>query len=178
MATSRGRSEVKRFMAQLPAELTRKVLRGAARAGATVVLEEAKDRVTSEEVRNGLVMKARSEGSHIVVKISVKPGWARSLGTWLEWGTDPHVISIADDRDRQGMTIGRINKVQKAGTLVIGGSPVGQVVHHPGARPHPFLRVSLDLKERAAIAAAQSYINSRVRPSGIVGTSELEGDDA
>lgn len=165
-------------MAQLPGELERKVLRGAARAGAKVVADEAKDRVASDVVRNAIVIRARSVPGQIVVKVSVKEGWPRSVGTWLEYGTDPHFISVDDDL-RQGMSVGRINKhgtAEHKATLVINGKPVGATVHHPGATPHPFLRVSLDLKEREAVAAAQSYINSRVRPSGIVGSEEPEDD--
>jgi hypothetical protein len=152
------------------------MLRGAGRAGGAVIVDEAKERSISPEVSEAIVMKTKAEGSHITVKITVKPGWARSVGTWLEYGTAAHIISVADDRDRQGMSIPRINKVQKAGTLVIGGQPVGKVVNHPGARAHPFLRVSLDVKEAEAIRAAQSYINAHVKPSGVVATSEPEGD--
>ena len=51
---------------------------------------------------------------------------------------------------------------------MINGHFVGTAVHHPGARPHPFLRPALDTKEGEAIAAAQSYINGRVWPAGII----------
>lgn len=177
MATSRGRSEVKRFMAQLPSEIERKLLRGAAKAAIGVVKDEAADRTRSSEVREALhVPPPKVDGGLVTVKLTVKGQWPQSLANWEEYGTAPHVISVADDRDRQGMSVNRINKVQKAGTLVIGGNPVGKVVHHPGVQANPFLRPALDIKEREAIAAAQNYINSRVRPSGIVGGDEPEGD--
>ena len=176
MATTRGKAEVKSFLAQLPAQIERKVLRGAARAAGAVVMDEAKARVTSDEVREALTMRSQATPGRIVVKINVKPGWARSVGTWLEYGTSPHFITV-DDSQRQGMSAGRINRVEKKGTLVINGQPVGATVHHPGARPHPFLKVSLDLKEGEAVAAAQSFINSRVSPAGITGSDEPEGED-
>ena len=62
--------------------------------------------------------------------------------------------------------------------MIIGGKFVGETVWHPGAKPHPFLRPSLDIKGAEAIAAAQSYINAHVTPSGIVASAEPEGDDA
>ena len=176
MVSVKGGGLGKRVIAQLPAQIERKLLRGAARAAGAVLVDEAKARVTSDEVRDALTMRSQATPGRIVVKINVKPGWARSVGTWLEYGTSPHFITV-DESQRQGMSVGRINRVGKKGTLVINGQPVGATVHHPGARPHPFLKVSLDLKEAEAIAAAQSFINSRVSPAGITGSDEPEGED-
>ncbi len=177
MATSRGGSDVRRFMAQLPAELEKKVLRGAARAGGKIIVAEAKDRSISFDVDDAIVMRTKADAGRITVKITVEKGWARSVAGWLEYGTDPHFISV-DDSQRGGKSVGRVNKLTKDGSLVIGGNFVGSTVHHPGAKPHPFLRPALDIKGAEAIAAAQSYINARVTPSGIVGAAEPEGDDA
>jgi hypothetical protein len=181
MATSRGKAEVRSYLAGLPAQIERKLLRGAAKAAAAVVMDEAKSRVTSEEVRDALTMKSKAVPGRITVTITVAPGWARSVGTWLEYGTAPHFISV-DDSQRRGRSVGRINRQVKSAdgerSLVIGGQFVGTTVHHPGARPHPFLRVSLDLKQAEAIAAAQAFITSRVSPAGVTGSDEPEGDDA
>jgi hypothetical protein len=167
MPTVRGKAAVQRFIERVPGELQSKVLRGAARAGAKVVADEIKVQTPSEEVRDGLRMRSQQpDAGRIVVKIDVKPGWARSVGTWLEYGTAPHFITV-DDSQREGMSASRINKLGKGGTLVISGKPVGKTVHHPGARPHPAFRPALDLKEGEAIEAAQGYINSRVSRAGI-----------
>lgn len=169
MPTVKGRSEVKAFLDRLPAQLEAKVLRGAARAAIGVVKDEVSTNLDSHVVREALhVPPTKVEPGRISVKLTVKGAWPRSLATWQEYGTAPHIISVADDRDRQGMSIARINQVQKGGTLVIGGRPIGKVVEHPGVDPHPVFRPALDSKEREAIAAAQSYISSRVRPGGIV----------
>jgi hypothetical protein len=179
MPTVRGKAEVKRFMAETPAQLV-KVLRGAGRAGAKVVSEEIKERTPSEDVRENLRTRTKQDDGRIVVKIDIKPGWARSLGTWLEYGTAPHLISV-DESQRQGMSIGRINRLanspDSSHSLVIGGKFVGTTVFHPGARPHPSFRPALDTKEAEAFAAAQSYINSHVKPSGIVVPAEPQGDE-
>ena len=185
MPTVRGKVEVKRFIASLPGQIEAKLLRGAGRAAATVVVDEAKDQVIADVVRENLVMKTRAEPGRVVVTITVKPGWALSVANWLEYGTGPHLIR-ASDAARQGKSVGRINRLDKAAekeghagpghALVIGGKFVGEVVHHPGAKPHPFLRVSLDLKGTEAVAAAQSYINARVRPGGIAG-GDQEDDE-
>lgn len=179
MVTVRGKAEVARFIAHLPAELESKVLRGAAKAAAKVIATEAKELSESPRVASDIVIRSSARDGLIVVKVTVKRGWSYSVGVWLEWGTDPHLIRV-DESQRQGMTIGKINRLAKepgsSHSLVIGGNFVGASVMHPGARPHPFLRPALDIKGGAAIAAAQTYINARVKRSGIVGTAE-PGDD-
>lgn len=177
MVSVRGRSEVKRFIAQLPEEIEKKVLRGAARAGGKVIADEAKLRAPSDEVREDIVIRTSgAETGRVVVKITVKPGWGRSVGIWAEYGTDPHFITV-DDSQRAGQGIRRINQqVREAkgdGSLVIGGKFVGATVFHPGARAIPFLRPSLDTRKGDAITAAQGFINARISRRGIV-----EGNDA
>lgn len=176
MVTVRGTSAVKAYIADTPKKMA-SVLRGAAKAGAAVIADEAKSRVASDEVRDGIATKVTADGSRSVAKVFVKPGWARSVGIWLEYGTAPHFITV-DDSQRGGMSVNRINTKTKEGTLVIGGQFVGKTVHHPGAHPHPFLRVSLDIKGAEAIATAQTYINSRIGAAGVTGGGEPEGEDA
>lgn len=176
MVTVRGRSEVKRYIAQLPEALVEKVLRGAARAGGKVIADEAKARSESDDVADAIIIRSSAKDGRIVVTVTVKPGWAYSLGVWLEWGTDPHFITV-DDSQRAGMSVRKVNEKTKAGSLVIGGAFVGKTVWHEGARPFPFLRPALDIKEAEAVKAAQQYINSRVTRAGIRGGSDM-GDDA
>ena len=178
MVTVKGKDAVKRYMQSIPAQLEEKVLKGAARAGIAAIKEEASVRVESEEVRDALtITRPKISGRVVSTRLTVRGNWAKSLANWLEYGTSPHVISGSKEA-LQGRSAGRINrlhrKAEKAGRtgpgheLVIGGRFVGQVVHHPGSRPHPFLRVSLDLKREDAYAAAQSYINRRVTKAGIL----------
>lgn len=175
MPTVRGKSDVKNFMRLIPAAMT-KVLQGAARAGGNVVALEAKVRSVSDLVADAIVVRARRHDNLIVVKITVKKGFASSVGSWLEWGTSGHYIRVSD-ADRQGLSVGRVNEKVKSGSLVIGGNFVGDTVWHPGARPYPFLRPALDAKENEAIAAARSYINARVGPAGIAAET-IEEDAA
>jgi hypothetical protein len=176
MPTVTGKGDVRRFIAGLPADLESKVLRGAARAGGKVVADEIKARTPSDAVRESVRIRTQLGTGRVVVKIDVKPGWARSVGTWLEYGTDPHFITV-DESQRDGMSASRINKMSKAGSLVIGGKFVGTTVFHPGARPQPTFRPALDAKEDEAVAAAQAYINSRVTRNGIVGAPDAKGDE-
>lgn len=171
---STGASEMRRFIAQLPANLEAKVLRGAARAGATVIAEEAKTETNSHEVAEAITVGTKREGDLMIGKVQVK-GPGAYLAPWEEYGTDPHFISV-DPSQSGGMSVRRINDKTKEGSLVIGGAFVGTTVHHPGAGAHPFLRPSLDRKEVEAFDAAQSFINSRITPGGIVGADDREDD--
>jgi hypothetical protein len=176
----RGRNEVSSFISQLQKDMETKLLRGAARAGGKVVADEIKERSKSEEVRDNLRMRTSAAEGRVTVRIDVKPGWARSLAIWAEYGTAPHLISV-DESQRSGMSIGRINRLAKdedsSHSLVIGGRFVGTTVLHPGAQPYPAFRPALDIKQRDAIATAQAYINNHVAPSGIKGDAEGEGED-
>lgn len=176
MPILKGREAEQRRRAAVPEKIKR-ILRGAARAGAAVIADEAKLRVDSDAVRDGIVIgRTKEQDGHITVRITVEEGWARSLGTWLEYGTSSHFISV-DRNFAQGQTAQRINRLDteaaKAGsagpgsTLVINGKPVGSTVFHPGARAQPWLRPARDVKALEAIAAAQEHINARVRRSGI-----------
>lgn len=155
------------------------VLRGAARAGGGVFAEYIKENTTSEAVREDVRMRTQVVGDQIKTTVDLKPGWGRSVGNWLEWGTDGHFISVADEQ-RRGRSTGRINQqVRAAGgdaSLVIGGKFVGKTVWHPGARPHPVFRPAQDLKQADAIAAAQAHINARVKRSGIATGDEGEDE--
>jgi hypothetical protein len=177
MPTVRGRADVSRYIAGVPGQM-KPVLRGAGRAAAKVVADEIKQTTPSEEVREAVRIRSEADDQRVRVTIDVKPGWARSVGTWLEYGTSPHFISV-DDSQRGGVSVGRINqRVKEHGghhSLVIGGNFVGTTVLHPGARPHPTFRPALDRKEAEAIAAAQGYINARVSRAGIAKVDD--GDD-
>lgn len=173
----KGRAGVSSYINRNIDEL-QKVLRGAAREGGKVFADYVREETPSDDVKKAVRVRTDVEGTHVKATVDVKPGWARSVANWLEWGTVGHFISV-DDSQRRGRSVGRINQqVREAGgaaSLVIGGKFVGTTVWHPGANPHPVFRPARDLKAQDAKVAAQNYINARVKRSGVVGTSE--GDD-
>lgn len=134
-----------------------KVLRGAGRVAGDVIADEAGERSISDQVSAAIKVKVTVTGGRVAVWIHVK-GKGSYLAIWLEYGTAKHEITV-----------------RKARSLVIGGKFVGTSVQHPGVDPHPFLRPALDLKIREAIAAAQAFIDARVRRSGIDTTDIPEG---
>lgn len=203
MPTVKGRAEVRAYMASIPEALETKILRGAGRAAAHVIADEAKDRVISSKVRAAIKVSTKQEvAGQVIARVQVK-GPGAYLGPWLEYGTSPHLISAGD----AGLSARALNKrARKSGVLRkedsglvrVGGYDymngprgqrdesdalkikdkfVGGAVMHPGARPHPFLRVSLDLKAGDAIAAAQGYINARLAREGLGGAEVPEREE-
>ncbi len=174
MATVKGRADVKRYMAEAPEKL-RKVLIGAGRVGGNVLADEVRDRSESDEVSKAVVVKVRAKDGRIVVRVTVNGRMPYYIALWLEYGTDPHFISV-DDSQREGRSVARINATADPASLVIGGSFVGKTVFHPGARPFPAFRPALDLKGEDAIVAAQDYINTHITRGGVLVPSGSEGD--
>jgi len=162
-----GRDTVKRYIAAIPDYCRTKLLPGAARAGAKVIAEEARDRCESDRVAADIVVKARAVTDDTIrVVVTVKRGFSYSLGVWLEYGTAPHFIAAVG-----GVGARKLNEKLKdskaSPTLVIGGRPVGPEVFHTGSRAFPFLRPALDVKETEAIRAAQKYITTRLSRKGL-----------
>lgn len=176
MASVKGRNEVRQFIAAVPEQIE-KVLRGAGRAAARVIADEARERCISAQVRDDIKVKTKVEdGVSIIAKVVVQ-GKSSFIAPWLEYGTAPHFISV-DDSQRGGLSVRKVNEKLKGGSLVIGGAYVGSTVFHPGATPHPFMRPALDTKEAEARAAAQNFINARVSRSGINTSNDDGGGDA
>ena len=176
MATARGRTEVKRLIASLPAQIEKRLLPGAARAGANVIAEEARDQCIDKEVAASLKVRTKSDPGLVVARIKPDPKMPGAYrATWIEYGTAPHFISVSEG-DRKGRSIGRINRQVKEGSLVIGGHFVGPSVWHKGARPFPFLRTALDTQRAAAVAAAQAFVDKHVTRSGITSPTDAEED--
>lgn len=189
MAKRRGNAATFRRLEQLPALLAERVLPGAARVGAKVIAEEAKSLLGNRRADSGaggkvliadsVKVRGRKRDGLLIARVLLD-GPGAYVGRWLEYGTDPHFISV-DPAYRQGMTARRINERVSKGdsalhsSLFINGKAVGATVYHPGAAAHPFLRPAYDMKLTAARAAAQAYIQSRVSRAGIIGTDE--GDD-
>lgn len=173
----KGQSAVKTKMRRIPDHL-RRVLTGAARKGGGVFANYVKENTPSDAVREKVRVRTKLEGDYVRTTVDVAPGWARSLGHWLERGTSPHFITV-DDGQRRGRGIGRINEQLRENdgnsSLVIGGQFVGTTVLHPGARPHPTFRPARDLMEGEAVAAAQTYINMH---AGKLGAPDADEGDA
>ena len=170
-----GLVDLSRVLAELPSNLERNVLRGALRAGAEVFAEGAREGCRSSEVRASIKTSSRSQPGLVTAKIQTK-GPGAYMAPWLEFGTDPHFISV-DSAQSGGRTIKRINRDLKHDSLVIGGRFVGDTVFHPGARAFPFMRPAIDTRETAAIAAISGYIAKKATKAGLEQPAEIEPDE-
>ena len=180
MSQLKGGPELVKFLSELPDKIQRNLMRGALRAGAKVVAEEAKLRihpVTGLTAKSIGVSTGRRNGM-ITAKVRTKgPGAYKA--PFLEFGTAPHWITArgakvptASGRAVSVRTLNRAARITADGdkerhALVINGQFVGQMIAHPGARPHPFMRPALDAKADEAVEAMGAYIRARMTKQGL-----------
>lgn len=167
-----GLAELQRNLDELPAKIEQNILRGALRAGANVIADEARRlvpvqsgqlkesiRISVRQIRGRIVATVKAGGRFKVYKggNAIKgalyktdrgPGsvdyHAPFYAHLVEFGTARHWIK---PRNRKSLFI--------AGLL-------REAADHPGARPKPFMRPAFDSKSRAAIDAMAEYIRKRL----------------
>jgi hypothetical protein len=179
----KGADALHAFFASLPENLERNVLRPALKAGAEVYAEGARELCRDPEVEATIGTTSRSEPGLVTAKVQTK-GEGAFKAPWLENGTDAHFITV-DDSQREGQTVARINdldrKARKEGrdgpgpSLKINGKFVGGTVFHPGAKPYPFMRPSVDTRTDAAIGAIAAHIAKKTTAAGVQ-TPDPEGE--
>ena len=91
----KGGAELNKFLQQLPAKIEQSVLRGALRAGANVVMAEAKANVPVEsgQLRDGLKVSTSSRRGRVTAKVKAT-GKHAHIAPWLEYGTAAHKITV------------------------------------------------------------------------------------
>ncbi|MFW2829879.1 HK97 gp10 family phage protein [Sphingomonas sp. ID0503] len=172
----RGRASMDAALKALPGRLAANVLRGGLRVGAKVIADRAGELTHDRELAaTSIKVSTSTRGGVVTAKVQIK-GPHAYRGPWGEFGTDPHFIAVADEQ-RQGMTVRRINDQEKKGVLVIGGNFIAGTVHHPGARPYPFLRPAFDEKQDEALAAAGQYVHARIAKGDINTPYRATADD-
>lgn len=153
MSTERhvtGLKELYRVLQSLPVKMERNVMRGALRAGANVILDQAKANVPVAEpsqrnrerygayagaLRDSGRVGGRARGGKVTAYVrfgggKTKAGVPVFWAGWVEYGTKPH--------------------------------PNGRRGYHPGARPHPFLRPAADTKQSESVVAVGRYVYKRL----------------
>lgn len=168
-----GLAELQRNLEELPAKIEQNVMRGALRAGATEIADEARRLVpvNSGQLRESIRVSVRPmPGGRIIA--TVKAGGRFKVYTagkaikgapyrtsregggidyhapfyahFVEFGTARHWIR---PKNRKSLFI--------AGLL-------REAVDHPGARAKPFMRPAFDGKAQAALEAMAQYIRNRL----------------
>lgn len=130
-------------------ELRQQLLQNAVNAGARVIRDEARARVS---VRSGLTRNAirtfvRRTGvgrNEVSAGVGLRGGGKNGrihIGRFLEFGTTRHVIEPKTRRAR------------RKEALLLSMGQVVRKVDHPGIAPKPFLRPAFDAKSQAALDA-------------------------
>ena len=155
-----GLAELKRQLDQLPAKIEGNVMRGALRAGARVMENDARARVP---VKSGALQKS------IRIRFarrSQRYGWLRMhvvAGDKTAWYAHMIEYGTASYYAGTGQTVGGPYEIRPANaqSLFFAGL-FRQQITHPGIRPQPFMRPALDMNATAAIDAMADYIRKRL----------------
>lgn len=140
-----GLAELNRTLQELPAKIERSVLRGGLRAGAGVIRDAAKSRVSTKTgaLRDSIRVSMRVRGGS--VKAQVKAGDKKAFyAHMVEFGTARHWIK---PKSRKSLFLAGLLK---------------EVVDHPGAKQSPFMRPAFDAATQPAIEAMAAYIRARL----------------
>lgn len=153
-----GLRELTESLANVPDKLRDKILRGAMRAGAKAVLDEARRQVPVDtgQLQKGLRISTRLKGDNVVA--SVKAGGPHGhLANWIEHGTAAHEIMAKD-----------------GGVLLINGESFATAVQHPGTNPRPFMRPALEAKATEAVREVGNYMKKRLERAGALKAGGVE----
>ncbi|CDO37145.1 HK97-gp10 family putative phage morphogenesis protein [Novosphingobium sp. KN65.2] len=190
--TLKGGPELLAFLEAFPKNMQKNALRAGLRAAAAPIREQARSNVP---VKSGKLRKAVKSSSPIDNKdgtISIKvrlKGPHAYLGTFIEYGVAPHLITAGDSNlstralNKRAKKSGVLGKT-KTGLIRVGGyeymtgvrgqrdegdtlkirdSFIGGAVMHPGFPAHPFLRPALDVKAQDAINAFGNRIREYLK---------------
>lgn len=174
-----GGRETQDLLDTLPGKMQKNINRAGLRAGAVVFLAEVKQRipVASGDLRDSARVTTRARGAEVSasVKVGNKKAWYANL---VEYGTRAHYVKVSDIDRGRGRGVGRRGTAARRETLAsvstvnrrvlqIGANFVGPSVHHPGARPRPFMRPTADNKLPEALAAVTKKIRERLTKQGL-----------
>lgn len=137
-----GLAELQAALQAFPVKIEKNILRGALRAGAQKIREEAQRLVPvkSGALKRSIRVSTNAQGA--VAKSTLRAGDAKAFyAHMVEFGTAPHKITA-----------------RKAKVLAIGVASV----NHPGSKPKPFMRPAMDSRAQAAAEAAGDYLRERI----------------
>lgn len=156
----KGGKELQAFLNTLAPKIEQNIMRGALRAGAKVIAEEAKQNVSvkSGDLRDSIRVGTKAKRGQVTA--TVKAGNKKAYYTrFIEFGTAAHEIKPKD-----------------AKSLFFAGM-FGDLIAHPGNRAKPFMRPALDSKSNEAIEEVGKMISKRLTKEGINQSGGLEVGD-
>ena len=140
-----GLAELNQALQGLSARIEQNILRGSLRAGQKEILEAAKSRVpvASGALRASLKIKTSSKRGVVSARL-VAGSKTAYYARMVEFGTAQHFI-----------------KPKRARSLFFAGL-AREVVDHPGAAAHPFMRPAFDEAQGKALESMRAYIARRL----------------
>jgi HK97 gp10 family phage protein len=160
----KGLSELDQMLKTLPVKIEKNVVRGALRAGQKIMLQGAQRQLSE-------VTKQDSGALENSLKIRIarrneRFGWVRSfLIAGDEHAYYSHMIEFgtASFYTGKGNSVGSsyLIKPNVKKSLFFGGKAKEAVVH-PGIKPKPFMRQSVDLYSEASLNAIVGYMEKRI----------------
>lgn len=140
-----GLAELNQALQGLSARIEQNILRGSLRAGQKEILEAAKSRVpvASGALRASLKIKTSSKRGVVSARL-VAGSKTAYYAHMVEFGTAKHFI-----------------KPKRARSLFFAGL-AREVVDHPGAAAHPFMRPAFDEAQGKALESMRAYIARRL----------------
>lgn len=146
----KGLSALGQALGTLPLKIEKNVMRGALRAGAAPIRDEARKNAAkaSGAMAKGLKVSTNVQRGTVYAKLrtSGKHGY---IAHFIEFSTSRHIIA-----GRNGGTL----SVPMDG----GGRIRVRSVEHPGSRAIPFMRPAIDTQSNAAVLAVANYIRNRL----------------
>jgi HK97 gp10 family phage protein len=139
-----GLAELQKALSDLPARIEANVVRGALKAGAQVMVDEAKRQVP---VASGTLR----DSIHVSSRITKRTG--KVTGNVVARARHAHLVEFG--------TAAHWIKPKARRSLFVAGL-LRDVVHHPGARAKPFMRPALDRGWQPAIERFAQYAEKRV----------------
>jgi len=155
----KGLSDLAKALATLPVKIERNIMRGALRAGMKPIRDDARRLAAKQHgaLAKGLKVSTDSRRKIVYSKLRTtgKHGY---IAHFIEFGTARHWISSKKGK-----------KLRIAGTNNTGRPFVvyKEAVNHPGSRPIPFMRPSLDANSETAVLAVANYIRNRLTKEGV-----------
>lgn len=204
----KGGKELEAFLSAFPKRLQANAVRAGLTAAARVVRDEARLRAPRE---SGLMAKAIRSGSPRInqdgtVSIRVRLAGPHSyVGTFLEYGVRPHLITAGDSKyntrtlNKRASKGGGLTQLDN-GMIKVSGYEYEKTVHtregaeqrvmtidkhfiggaimHPGFSPKPFLRPALEAMANEAINAMGVRIRGYMKDkASLTAPATLEVDD-
>lgn len=165
----KGLSELQRFLDQLPAKMESTVVRTGLRAGGKVFQQGAQALVPTLHggLRKGIRVKLRRVGGKVIAQV-ISTGPA-NLPLWIEVGVQAHEI---EPRKLKAVSLGGA----EGGFTADGGELVFAHVHHPGVKPHPYMRPAMDANTERAVLAFANQIKRALARKQANGSAVFDKD--